>query len=157
MESLKTLRAQAQEKLKVADHLISTTYSLVKEPKLLVSVIENIYQALDLTVTALLEYEKNFKSIPSYEKTFDDKIEIFRRKVATKYDVSSDTIEFIVQLKKTVDEHKKASVEFSKKETFVISDNNYNMTTLKVEDVKKTLTKARHYVDELFKIIKYEE
>jgi hypothetical protein len=156
MESFKTLRAQALEKLKVADHLISTTYSLVKEPKLLVSVIENIYQALDLTITALLEYEKNFKTIPSYGQTFDDKIDIFRRKVATKYDIGNDVTDFMTQLKKTLNEHKKASVEFTKKETFVISDNNYNITTLKIEDVKKTFAKAKHHVDELLKIIKYE-
>jgi len=154
MESFQILRSQALEKLKVADHLISTTYSLVKEPKLLVSVIENIFQSLDLTMTALLDYEKNFKSIPDYS-TFDSKMEIFRRKIATKYAISNDMIAFIIDLKKTLDEHKKSTVEFTKKETFVISDNNYNLTTLKVEDVKKTLLNAKHYVEELFKIIKY--
>jgi len=155
MESFQTIRFQALEKLKVADHLVSTTYSLVKEPKLLVSVIENIFNSLDLTIDALLAYEKNFKSIPTYTD-FESKIEIFRRKVATKYNISNETIAFITDLKKTLDEHKKSTVEFTKKETFVISDNNYNLTTLKIDDVKKTLTKAKHHVEELFKIIKYE-
>jgi len=155
MESFQKLQSQALEKLKVADHLVSTTYSLVKEPKLLVSVIENIFNALDLTMTALLEYEKNFKEIPEY-KTFNEKMDLFRRKIATKYGISNDVLSFIVELKKTLDEHKKSSVEFTKKETFVISDNNYNLTTLKIEDVKKTLLNAKHYVEELFKIIKYQ-
>jgi len=155
MESFQKLQSQALEKLKVADHLVSTTYSLVKEPKLLVSVIENIFNALDLTMTALLEYEKNFKEIPEY-KTFNEKMDLFRRKIATKYGISNDVLSFIVDLKKTLDEHKKSSVEFTKKETFVISDNNYNLTTLKIEDVKKTLLNAKHYVEELFKIIKYQ-
>jgi len=155
MESFQKLQSQAQEKLKVADHLVSTTYSLIKEPKLLVSVIENIFNALDLAMTALLEYEKNFKSIPEY-KTFTEKMEVFRRKIATKYNLNHDILSFIVDLKKTLDEHKKSSVEFTKKETFVISDNDYNLTTLKIEDVKKTLTNAKHYVEELFKIIKYQ-
>lgn len=154
MESFQTLQSKALEKLKVADHLISTTYSLVKEPKLLVSVIENIFNALDLTMTALLEYEKNFKSIPTYDN-FDSKMDMFRRKIASKYSIGNDVIAFINDLKKTLDEHKKSAVEFTKKETFVISDNNYNLTTLKVEDVKKTLLKAKHYVEELFKIIRY--
>jgi len=126
----------------------------VKEPKLLVSVIENIFNALDLTMTALLEYEKNFKSIPTYDN-FDSKMDMFRRKIASKYSIGNDVIAFINDLKKTLDEHKKSAVEFTKKETFVISDNNYNLTTLKVEDVKKTLLKAKHYVEELFKIIRY--
>jgi hypothetical protein len=106
-------------------------------------------------MTALLEYEKNFKSIPEY-KTFTEKMEVFRRKIATKYNLNHDILSFIVDLKKTLDEHKKSSVEFTKKETFVISDNDYNLTTLKIEDVKKTLTNAKHYVEELFKIIKYQ-
>jgi len=151
-----TLRNQALEKLKIADHLVGTTYSLVKEPKLLVSVIENIYQAFDLTLSALLEYEKNFKSIPAYNQTFEDKMEIFRRKIVTKYGISNDVTIFILDLKKTLDEHKKSNVEFTKKETFVITDNDYNLTTLKIEDVKKTLVKAKHHIEELLKIIKYE-
>jgi len=152
-----TLRNQALEKLKIADHLVGTTYSLVKEPKLLVSVIENIFNSLDLTVSALLEYEKNFKSIPSYNQTFESKMEVFRRKIVTRYGISEEITNFIFDVKKTLDEHKKSSVEFTKKETFVISDNDYNLTTLKIEDVKKTLTKAKHYVEELLKIIKYEQ
>jgi len=152
-----TLRNQALEKLHVADHLVGTTYSLVKEPKLLVSVIDNIFQALDLTVTALLEYEKNSKSISSYDKTFEGKMDIFRRKIVTKYGIKADLIDFITDVKKTLDEHKKSTVEFRKKETYIISDNDYNLTTLKIEDVKKTLAKAKHHIEELFKIIKYEE
>jgi hypothetical protein len=160
MESFQTLRAHALEKLKVADHLVSTTYSLVKEPKLLISVLENIFNALDLTITALIEYEKDLKSIPknsSYnEKNFDEKMELFRRKIVTKYGINNNIIDFIFNIKKTLDEHKKSSVEFTKKETFVISDHNYNLIKIEIDDVKKTLTKAKRHVEELFKIIKYE-
>jgi hypothetical protein len=149
-----TLRIQALEKLKVADHLVGTTYSLVREPKLLVSVIENICQALELTMQALIEYEKNFITIQKYTPDFEGIMELFRRKIVTKYGIHNDVVSFIIDVKKTLDSHKKASVEFTKKETFVMSDNNYNLTTLNVDDVKKTLTKARKHVDELFKIMK---
>jgi hypothetical protein len=149
-----TLRIQALEKLKVADHLVSTTYSLVREPKLLVSVIENICQALELTMQALIEYEKNFISIPKYNPDFENIMELFRRKIVTKYGIHNDIVSFITDMKKTLDDHKKASVEFTKKETFVMSDNDYRLTTLNVDDVKKTLLKARKHVDELFKIMK---
>ena len=156
MDSLQNLKNQAMEKLGVADHLVSTTYSLVKEPKLLVSVIENIFAALDLTMTALIEYEKNFKAIPNYDN-FETKMELFKRKVATKYNISSDITEFIIDIKKTLDSHKKSNVEFSKKETFVITDNDYNLTTLNVDDVKKILLKAKNQIIELFNLIKYED
>jgi len=156
MESFQILKSQAEEKLKIADHLISTTYSLVKEPKLLVSVIENIYQALDLAMNALLVYEKNFQSIPSYSNTFEERLEVFKRKIVTKHNISNDIVNFIIEVKHTLDEHKKSSVEFIRKEKFVISDNEYNLHTLSIDDVKKTFSKAKHYTDILFKIIKYE-
>jgi hypothetical protein len=149
-----TLRFQALEKLKVADHLIDTTYSLVKEPKLLVSVIENIAQALELSITAVLEYERGLKTIISYENTFDGKIEMFRRKILTKYGLHGDILTFVQEVRKTLESHKKSSVEFTKKEKFVISDNDYNITTLTLIDVKKTLLQAKRYVNELLLIIK---
>ncbi len=148
-----TLRTQSQEKLKVADHLVGTTYPLVREPKLLVSVIDNIFQALDLAVTALLEYEKYSKVISNYDTKFEEKINLFRRKIVTKYDLPIDIIDFILVIKKTLDEHKQSIVEFRKKDIYVISDNDYNLTTLNIEDVKKNLTKAKYYIDKLFKII----
>ncbi len=137
--------------------MVGTTYSLVKEPKLLVSVIDNLFQALDLTVTALLEYEKHFKFISTYDKTFEGKMDMFRRKIVTKYGIKNEIIPFILNIKKTLDEHKKSIVEFRKKDIYVISDNDYNLTTLKIEDVKKTLTKTKNYIDELFNIIKHEQ
>lgn len=155
MESFQTLRIRALEKLNMADYLVSTTYSLVKEPKLLISVIEKLYAAFELTITALLEYEKNFKFIPVYSDNFDDRIDIFKRKIATKYEISNEIVDFIIRLKKTLDEHKKASVEFTKKETFVISDNNYNIITLNINEVKKNLTLSKKHMETLFSVIKY--
>jgi len=58
MDSFQSYKSLAEQKLKVADHLLSTTYSIVKEPKLLVSVIENLYSALEYSISAVLEYEK---------------------------------------------------------------------------------------------------
>jgi len=144
------------EKLKVADHLVGTTYPLVKEPKLLVSVIENISQALELTITAILEYERDLKNIPKYDDTFTGKLEMFRRKVMTKHDIGSDVLDFVLDVRKTLEHHKNSTVEFTKKDKFVISDNDYNVKTLEIDDVKKTLSKAKRHVEELFKIIKYE-
>jgi len=151
-----TLKYQAVEKLKVASHLVDTTYPLVKEPKLLVSVIENISQALELTITALLDYELSLKNIPKYDDTFDGKIEMFRRKVMTRHNIGNDVLDFILDMRKTLDHHKRSITEFTKKDKFVISDNDYHMTTLSIDDVKKTLSSAKRHVEELLKIIKYE-
>lgn len=152
MESFQAFKLNAEQKLKVADHLLSTTYSLVKEPKLLVSVIENLFQALDLTITGLLEFEKNFRNVKSYGESFESRLDIFRRKIMTKYDIGQDFTEFVLELKSTLDQHKKSITEFTKKDKFVISDNDYNLKTLTADDVRKRLQKTKHYVETLFSI-----
>lgn len=150
-----TLRFQALEKLKVADHLVGTTYPLVQEPKLLVSVVENISQAMELAVTALLEYEKGSKTISGYDPTFDGKMEIFRRKIMTRYGMDGKILDFITDVRETLDGHKKSRMEFTKKDKFVISDNDYNLKTLKIDDVKKMLSEAKRHVEGLFKMMEY--
>ena len=79
MEDFAVLLREAEQKIKIADHLLSTTYPAVKEPKLLFSVIENIFRALDLTIVAVLTYEKHFKSLPEFGQTFEGCIEVFRK------------------------------------------------------------------------------
>jgi len=155
MESFQALSIQAVEKLKVADHLAGTTYSLVKEPKLLVSVIENIFSAFELSMNALFDHEKNSMHIPEQNSSFESRMDLFRRKIATKYDIGNDVLDFIIGLKKTLDEHKKSSVEFSKKNTLVISDNDYNLTTLNIDDIKKLLSQAKRHLEKLLNILKH--
>lgn len=152
MEDFESLRLDAEQKLKIADHLLSTTYSLVKEPKLLVSVTENLFHALELTITGLLEYETHFKTLGNYGNTFEAKIDMFRRKIVPKYGISHEFMDFVIELKSTVDEHKKSSVEFAKKEKYIISDNDYNLRTLTADDVKKKVQKTKKYVEELFEL-----
>lgn len=154
MESFQAYKLNAEQKLKVADHLLSTTYSIVKEPKLLISVIENLFQALDLTITGLLEFEKNFRSIGSIGESFESRIELFRRKIMSKYSISHEFIDFVTEIKSTLEQHKKSITEFTKKDKFVISDNEYNLKTLTEEDVKIRLQKAKQYINALFDITK---
>lgn len=144
-------RAQAENKLKIADHLLSTTFAIVKDPKLLVSVIDALYQAMDISINAILEFEKSFKKLDYSE---NGKLELFRRKIITKYGLDPKMVDFYLELKVTLESHRKSGVEFIKKEKFVISDNDYNLKTLTYEDVKKKHTMARSYVDHIFNIMK---
>lgn len=152
MDDYMTLKKQAEEKLKIADHLLSTTYLVVKEPKLLVSVIENIFRAIDLSIVAVLAYEKHFKNIPNYGQTFEECSEMFRRKIMPKYSLSSEFLEFAQHMKEMVDEYKKTSTAFTKKQTFVIADNDFNVRLLTEPEVKKTLAKAKILITHILAI-----
>ena len=147
--------SQADSKLKIADHLLSTTYPFVKDPKLLVSVIDALFQAMELAIETAIEYEKNFKTLQYTD--FESKIEIFRRKVIPKYALDPKIIDFLLELKAILESHRKSGVEFTKKEKFVISDNDYNLKTLDFEDARKKYHAAKEYIGEISKIVsKYE-
>ena len=66
MEQFQIERELAKQKIKVADHIISVTYPLVKDPKLLLGVLENIHSALMHCISAILEYDRLFKRIPPF-------------------------------------------------------------------------------------------
>ena len=60
MESFHEYRDQAVKHIKTADHMVSVTYPLVKDPKLLVAVIDNIFLALTNSMTAILHFDRTF-------------------------------------------------------------------------------------------------
>jgi len=142
------LKARALNRLNIADHLLSTTYTIVKDPKLLVSVIENLLQALQHAIDAIIDFEQSFHDIKH-----DQKLDIFRRKIITKYSFDPKILDFLSELKEIIESHKKSGVEFTKKEKFIISDNNYNLKTLTLEDAKSKYVKTKHYITEILKII----
>lgn len=146
-----TLRVQAENKLKIADHLLSTTFNIVKDPKLLISVVDTLYQAMDLAIDAMMEFEAHYKK-PDYRP--EEKIEIFRRKVVSKHGLDPAIVDFYFELKNTVESHRKSGVEFTKKNAFVITDDDYNLKTLKYDDIKGKYAKARAYSQQMFDIIK---
>jgi hypothetical protein len=140
MESL-----ESHKSISVADHLLNTTYAVVKEPKLLISVIENLVLALEECVNTLLDYEGIY--LGTSEDDFDAKIEMFRQKVISKYDIDKEFIDFLKGLRQIISDHKESSVEFTKKDIFVISDNEFNIQTLNKDDVRIMLEKTKAYVD----------
>lgn len=153
MESVQTFKIHIFEKLNAAEHLIGTTYQLVKEPKLLVSVIDNIYNAMDLTLSALVEHKRSFIDISEYNSSTESRMEFFQKKIMQEYALDASIIGFMSDLKKTLDVHKNSNVEFTKKDTFVMTDDDYNLTTLDEATVTKTLTDAKLYIEKLLIIL----
>ena len=145
MGSLISFKAQSVEKLKIAEHLLTTTYVLVKEPKLLMSVVENIYFSFDDVISAFIEYEKQFTQLPSFSQSFDSKFDIFKKNIVPKYSISEDVLKFILSIKVIYDIHQKSQVEFTHKEKFIITDENYNTQSLSFENITALMSKAKEY------------
>ena len=54
MEKYEELRDMARKKIQIADHMLTMTYPMIKDPKLLLAVMENIFLALTNSIAASL-------------------------------------------------------------------------------------------------------
>ena len=157
MEQFQILRDKAMQKIKVADHMLFMTYPLVKDPKLLLSIIENIFASLDFSMSALLHYEKLFKQIPPFHDTFPSRFEIFKDKMIPKHRLSPNYLKLIREVQGIILEHKKSPVEFARKDKFVICSPSYSLKTVDTNLVKKYIFETKVFANSINKIVSKHE
>jgi hypothetical protein len=157
MEQFQFLRDKAYEKIKVADHMLYMTYPLVKDPKLLLSVLENVFASLDFGVGALLHHEKLFKRVPPFQESFQSRMELFRRRVMPTYNLNPGYITLINDVRTVLSEHKKSPVSFVKKDKFIILSPSYSVKTIDVNMAKRYVFETKLFVKNIDSIVKKNE
>ena len=157
MEKFQIERELAKRKIKIADHIISVTYPLVKDTRLLLGVLENIYFALMHSVTAILEYDRLFKRIPPFQDDEISKLNMFRARVSRRYNIDVSYITLIEGIKMIIYEHKKSPVEFARKDKFVICSDNYRMQAISIEQIKEYVQKTKKFIVEMDNLVSNNE
>jgi hypothetical protein len=120
MEKFQEARERAKKNIAVADHMLSVTFPLVKDTKLLLAIIENIFLAYTNSIAAILHHERLFKNIPPFQETFESKFNMFREMCSSKYKIDKSYLTEIQDIKDIITEHKKSPVEFKRGDKFVI-------------------------------------
>jgi len=146
MEQFQTERDEAIKKLKLADHMLTITYRLVQDPKLLLAVLENIYSAMEKAMSSVLHYERLFKRIPPFSDNFESKLNMFKNRIIPKYKINEGYIKSIKELREIIVEHKRSPVEFARKDKFVICSDNYRMKTISIPEIKKHVETAKLFI-----------
>ena len=157
MEEFQLASSKAQEKLKLADHMLTQTYPLIKDPKLLVAVMENVFLALTNAMASVLYYERTFKSIPPFVDNFENKFRLFKEKCTPKYDLSKKYSDAIAEVKEAVLAHRKSPIEFARKENFVICSDNYKLKTITIEQIKGYIDLTKTFLKETTVIVSKNE
>ncbi|MBD3313233.1 hypothetical protein GF345_02220 [Candidatus Woesearchaeota archaeon] len=157
MEKYQELRDKALKNLKIADHMLTQTYPLVNDPKLLLTVLENLFLALTNSMGSLLHYERLNKRIPPFQDSFESKFNMFKMKLVEKHNIDKEMVYFVGDVKNMIVSHKKSPVEFSRKGVFVMCSEDYKMKVLAPEDLKKNIAKTRQFLDSMNSIISKSE
>lgn len=145
MEAYQRLRQEAKKKVSLADHMLTVTYPLVQDSKLLLAVIENIFLALTHTMATILYYERIYKRVPPFFDTFESKYRLFSEKCVPNYGFDENYLEFLREIKEILMAHKRSPIEFSRKDQFVICSEDYQLKILKPEDIKIYVAKTKEF------------
>jgi hypothetical protein len=146
MEHFQVARDKAKKNLKVADHMTFMTYPLVKDSRILLSIMENLFLALTNSMGAILYYDRLFKRVPPFHDTFESKYSLFKERCIGRYNLSKDYLALMEEVKDIILQHKKSPVEFTRKDAFVICSDNYRMKTITIEKIKEYISRTKSFV-----------
>ncbi len=144
----------AVKSIKRADHLTYMTLPIVKDNKLILSIMENIHLSMVQGMNTLLEYERMYKRVPPLSQNFASRFEIFRDKLINKYGITKEEAELVRSLGETIAAHKSSPVEFSRPDKFVICNDNYRMKTISVQEIKQYIIITKGFLRKIEKIVK---
>ena len=157
MERFQEARDKALNHLKLANHVLGVTYPLVKDPKLLVNVVDNLFLALTNALTSVLHYDRLFKQIPPFHDTFESKFTMFQAKCVLRYKIDGSYLRLIQEIKEIVLLHRSSPVEFRRKDRFVICSDNFNTHEISADKIKDYLKKTKEFFELSQKIVNENE
>ncbi len=152
MEDHDIFLQDALKRLKTADFVLSQTYNIVKDKKLLITIMENLQKALENSINALLYYEKQKKGINVIPSSFEAKIDVFKGLIL-KYKLERNMITDIKNLQGIVETHKKSAMEFQKDQKMVIMEDSMKIKAFGFEDTKRLLDNSKRYITKIEDII----
>ncbi len=146
MEYVRRAIAEANNAFRTADHLAYVSYPILKDNRLLMAITQNLYIAGLKGMDAVLYYEYLHKRISHMPFDFDSRLLIFER-IAPRMKIKSEICRTIRELRFVMNEHKTSSVEFSRRDNFVICSDNYTtLQVVNIETVKNNLNNIKEFL-----------
>ena len=95
-------------------------------------------------VDATVQFEHAAGRIPAYNETsFAAKLSLFKGDLAKRYNLGHIDIAMVSEMQELLASHKTSALEFARKGTYVMADDDYRLQTLSVEKVKTYLTRTK--------------
>jgi hypothetical protein len=138
---------QAQRYYTAAFHLRSVTFPLVKDHKLLMGVLQNVFNSIDQAIGALLSYERELQLVPAYYDDFQSRFNTFRYRCMRRNNISADFAVAIQELKELLDLQKRTPMQFQRGTRLVLADKNYQLKVISVQDVDSFLLKNKQFLE----------
>jgi hypothetical protein len=137
MISESSLLEKAEKSLRTADHMIYITYPLIKDNRILKSVLDQLYSIADNIVFSVLDYEAAHKraAFAAMQLTSGCQNWILFAKSAPQFSITAQELEKMREFLEIVEKHRASSVEFTRKDRLVFM-NNSSTESIGLEQMK---------------------
>lgn len=156
MERFQEYREKAMKHLQIADHMLTITYPLVNDPKLLMTVLDNVYKAMLFSMNSLLNYERMFKRINAFGDSTEEQIRIFNH-VSQKHRLDVKYLRTLTELKDIMREHKNSPMEFARKDKLIIYTAKQDLKTINQTSIKKYIGLGKQFLAAVTKVTSHNE
>ncbi len=145
-----TLYLEAARKYtKTADHLLTNTFPLVKDPKMLLTVLHNIFRAYSYAMMFMLYRDVEQGKIPPFAEDFQSMFDVFKARAERRYKINPEYIQIIEDINETLIKRKESPMEFSRHEMYVICSGQYETKTVTTKMLRDYISKAKLFIDEI--------
>jgi len=135
---------KAKKSLEIADHLAYMTFPIVRENKLLLKILEELYNSIISAINSILQYEYTYKRIRLYTNAKEN-FNTFRS-IAGRYKIDKEQLGKIINILTLAEIHKNASLEFAKNDKIVIMSDNLKTETLTIDKIKAYLLETKDFL-----------
>ncbi len=142
---------EAEKKWHNSDYLLSVTYKVVKDEKLLLRVLENINKTLVLLISIILKFEYLHKRI-ELSNDIKKNLDVFFRKSAVRYGLDENNIDVLKKIIFLNKKHVESGLEFSKRGKVFMLDDDMHSFFLDEEFMKSSLNAVKLLLDSANKI-----
>jgi len=140
---------KARLHLRNADHMLTMTYPLVKDPKMLMAIADNLFKA-NMEATQALLYHERTQGLPPFHESPDMIIHTFQTSCSKKYNMTTDLIS---ELQDITSARKSAPMEFARKGMFIIAAQDYTMKTLSEQKLKELVSRSKQFFSQITQIL----
>jgi len=128
----------ANKAFRRADHMLYITYPIVKEKRLLIKILEDICSSMRGIVNGVLYYDYAFKRIQIYKEASMN-LDVFAKVCAQRYSITPEQVGMILEIFNLMKEHKDSSMEFIRRDKFVIMSENMHVESISIGKLKEYL------------------
>lgn len=152
MEDFKKRVSKAKKLYETADHLAYVTYPLIKETKLIITILENLYASLIMSMDAFLYYDRLYKRINPVAENFHSRFETFKTKTAPRYGIDDSKLLLILDLRDIIKKRRESPMEFTRRDKYVIASRDYKLKMVSIGKAKEYLSDSKIFIEKLNRI-----